>query len=208
MNTGDPRWRRPILLVVHGRQRATDLDLGIGPWFADLARAQGRFDVRIGDLDELARAADASTGRPRASAPSWQRPVAEADAFAFATADAEEGLMAPLLDVVDRRDEGWRLKPAGLIRPPGLPFERSAHALREVLRTLRAVPIDADAVVPDAAHALRVGPAETEAAAAREAHALLGELTRMHHWLCSMRPGRAVDARPVAVGARAVSRPV
>ncbi|MDF1522132.1 MAG: hypothetical protein P1P87_04855, partial [Trueperaceae bacterium] len=191
MHTGDPRWRRPILLVVHGRQRATDLDLGIGPWFVDLARGHGRFDVRIGDLDELARTIDATSGRAPASgrgrdaAPSWHRPVAEADAFAFATADAEEGLMAPLLDVVDRRDEAWRLKPAGLIRPPGAPFERSAHALREVLRTLRAVPVDADTNVPDAAHALRLGPTETEAAAAREAHALLGELARMHHWLRS-----------------------
>lgn len=183
---------RPTLLVVHGGRRPGEPDHGVGRWVADVARAHARFEVRIADLDELVRPARApATGAP-ASDPlrPWTAVVEDADALLFVASYADEGLAAPLHDLIDRRDAAWRMKPAAVVRTTDAASERAARALRACLDALGAVAVRGEVVAPDPPDVVRVGLEVAEATLAVHIHDLLDELTRLHAFLRPLRPGR------------------
>lgn len=176
---------RPLLLIVHADHPDRSLDSAIGTWFAERARAHGRFDV------EVLNAQTWETTPPAGRVPGWRAQVASADAFAFVATDQDAVLRAPLLDLVEHAPESWRLKPFGTVRVRGRSGERLARTLAACLRDLTAVASSEDVVLPDAAAALKMGVVAVDASIAARAEAQLMDLARLHTALCTMRPMRS-----------------
>lgn len=187
-----PNRSRPLLLVVHADHPDRYLDGAIGAWFAERARAHGRFEV------EMLNARGWGTASPAGRVPDWRAPVARADAFAFVATDQDAVLRAPLLDLVEHASESWCLKPFGTVRTSGPGGERLARTLAACLRSLTAVPSSEHVILPDTAAALGMGVAVVDASIAARAEAQLMDLVRLHTALRTMRPIRSDLAAEVA----------
>jgi NAD(P)H-dependent FMN reductase len=136
----------PRLLVVIASTRPGRVGLPVARWFADLARADGRFDVEVVDLAELGLPLLDEPHHPRLRrytkdhTEAWSATVAAADAYVFVTAEYNYGYPAALKNAIDFLHAEWRHKALGFVSYGGIAAgTRAVQQLRQVTSALGLV---------------------------------------------------------------------
>ena len=162
----------PQLQVIIASTRPGRAGLPIGRWAAEAAAEHGGFDVELVDLEEMRLPLLDEPNHPRMRKYTkehtlrWSEKVSAADAFLFVTPEYNYGPPPALLNAVNFLHDEWAYKPAAFVSYGGVAAGlRSVQALKQVLTTLRMVPIPEGVAIPFVFEHL--SPAGLNAAAAR-----------------------------------------
>lgn len=145
----------PQLQVVIASTRPGRAGLPIGRWAAEAAAEHGGFDVELVDLEEMRLPLLDEPNHPRMRRYTkehtlrWSEKVSGADAFLFVTPEYNYGPPPALLNAVNFLHDEWAYKPAAFVSYGGVAAGlRSVQALKQVLTTLRMVPIPEGVAIP------------------------------------------------------------
>ncbi|MCX4096457.1 NADPH-dependent FMN reductase [Nocardia sp. alder85J] len=190
---------KPVLQIVIGSTRPGRIGASVAHWFADLARADDRFEVEIVDLAEVGLPLLDEPNHPRLRTylhehtKNWSATVDRADAFVFVIPEYNYSLNAATKNAIDYLFHEWQYKPLGIISYGGVSGGlRAAQALKPIATALKMWPTPDTVIIPMAGQ-LRdengaFTPTETITASA---DALLGELDKLTG---ALRPLRAEAA--------------
>jgi NAD(P)H-dependent FMN reductase len=174
------------------------LGLPIGQWFTERAKQHGGFDVGVVDLLELALPMIDEPRHPRFAqyehehTKAWSRRVSAADAFVFVTPEYNHGSPPALINALDYLYREWHYKPAAFVSYGGISGgTRSVEMTKQVLPTLKIMPIPESVILPFAAKLVTEGVFAGTEANATSASAMLDEL---HRWATALTPMRAPAA--------------
>jgi NAD(P)H-dependent FMN reductase len=136
----------PKLLIVIASTRPGRVGLPVGEWFAELARSDGRFDVELVDLFELALPLLDEPHHPRLRnytkdhTKDWSATVAAADVIVFVTAEYNYGYPAALKNAIDYLHHEWRHKALGYVSYGGVAAgTRAVQQLKQVTQAVGLV---------------------------------------------------------------------
>jgi NAD(P)H-dependent FMN reductase len=185
---------KPGLHVVVASTRPGRIGPAFAEWFSTVAQSHGGFDVVDIDLAELALPFMNEPHHPKLGqyvhqhTLDWSASVSSADAFVFVTPEYNYGYNAVLKNAIDYLHAEWADKAVGFLGYGGIGAgTRAIQQLKQVVTTLRMVPIFEAVNIPFAAQALdgggQVVPDEGRDLAART---MLDELLRMTQ---KLRPG-------------------
>ena len=196
MSSNTPKPLRVMVIVASTRPGR--LGAAVADWFLDTVRAEAS---RAGTALEIADLAE--VGLPLLDEPeepssrvyhhehtrAWSRRVAAADAFVMVTPEYNYGMPATLKNALDFLYHEWSWKPVGFVSYGNTSAgTRSVQMTKQVVTTLRMVPIGAtvalriaDSIRDD--HVTSDDPRRDNAA-----HAVLAELSRVAHALRQLRP--------------------
>jgi NAD(P)H-dependent FMN reductase len=145
----------PQLQVVIASTRPGRAGLPIGRWAAEAAAKHGGFDVELVDLEEMRLPLLDEPHHPRMGQYTkdhtlrWSEKVSAADAFVFVTPEYNYGPPPALLNAVNFLYAEWAYKPAAFVSYGGVAAGlRSVQAVKQVLTTLRMVPIPEGVAIP------------------------------------------------------------
>jgi NAD(P)H-dependent FMN reductase len=186
---------RPRLQVLITSTRPGRVGLPVGQWFADVARADGRFEVDLADLAEINLPFMDEPNHPRLQryehqhTKDWAARVDSADAFVFVTPEYNYGFSAPLKNALDYLNLEWNHKPVSFVGYGGISAgSRAIQMIKQVVTTLRMSPLFEAVYVPLVAERMddegRFVPNEIMEAAAA---ATLDELLRVEKALRPLR---------------------
>lgn len=144
---------RPTLGVIIASIRPGRVGVHVGRWIADQACADGRFDVDLIDLAEIALPFPNEPHHPAAGqytqeyTKAWSARVAACQAFVIVTPEYNHGYPAALKNALDLVNKEWWYKPVGFASYGGVSGGlRAVQQLKQVVAFLRMVPT-ADAFV-------------------------------------------------------------
>jgi NAD(P)H-dependent FMN reductase len=184
----------PTLAVIIGSTRPGRAGLPIAQWFAGLARRHGRFDVEVVDLAEIALPLLDEPHHPRLRqytkphTKAWSAIIDRADAVVFVTPEYNYGYPAALKNAIDYLHEEWRDKPVGFVSYGGVAAgTRAVQQLKQVVTTLRMVPVFESVNIPFHAQFLTDGVLQPNDVMVDAADAMLDELARIEPALSSLR---------------------
>lgn len=177
----------PRLAVVIGTVRPGRIGPAFARWFADVAVRHGQFDATIVDLAEVGLPFHDEPHHPKTGhyvhdhTRAWSRVVDASDAFVLVTPEYNYGYSPVLKNALDYLHHEWTDKPVGFLGYGGIGAgTRAIQQLKQVVTTLRMVPVFEAVNVPFAPRALdesgQVTPDPAREAAAR---AMLDELARL-----------------------------
>jgi NAD(P)H-dependent FMN reductase len=183
--------RKPILQVVVASTRPGRIGPAFAQWFSTVAHRHGGFDVVDIDLAEIALPFMDEPHHPKLGryvhqhTLDWSASVSSADAFVFVTPEYNYGYNAVLKNAIDFLHAEWADKAVGFLGYGGIGAgTRAIQQLKQVVTTLRMVPVFDAVNIPFAPQALgedgRVEPDEGRDLAATT---MLDELLRMTHKL-------------------------
>ena len=136
------------LLVIACSTRPTRVGFPIARWIAERAERDGRFEVELADLRELALPIFDEPNHPRLKTyvhehtKRWSAIVERSDAFVFVTPEYNHGYPASLKNAIDYLHEEWKFKPAAFVSYGGIAAgTRAVQAIKPVLESLRMIPI-------------------------------------------------------------------
>lgn len=139
---------KPRLLIIIASTRPGRKGKPIGAWVHERALADGRFEVDLADLAELALPMMDEPNHPREKnyqhdhTKAWSARVEAADAFVFVTPEYNHSYNAPLKNAIDYLSQEWGNKPVGFVSYGGVAGgARAVMGLRPVLAVLKMVPI-------------------------------------------------------------------
>ena len=174
-----------------GRAGAT-----VAEWIFGFAQEHGGFEVELIDL--------AAVDLPMLDEPRhpslqqyehehtkhWSASVAAADAFVLVIPEYNSGTTPALVNALNYVYREWNYKPAAFVSYGGISGGvRAVQVTRQILNTLKLVPIVEGVIIPMVAQHLdenkRFGPSEMHRNSAK---AMLNELSR---WAEALRPMRA-----------------
>ena len=186
----------PKLQVIIGSTRPGRLGLPVATWFVDRATAQGRFEIDVVDLAELALPFMDEPNHPRLRqyvhqhTKDWSARVDSADAFVFVTPEYNHGFSAPLKNAIDYLNQEWQYKPLGIVSYGGVSAgTRAVNMLKQVVTPLKMVPIAEVVTIPFIAQFIdEEGRVQANQVMETAATAMLDELLR---WVEALRPMRA-----------------
>jgi NAD(P)H-dependent FMN reductase len=178
---------RPILQIVIASTRPGRVGLPVGRWFEGVAREHGAFDVEWVDLAEVDLPFLDEPNHPilqqyeHEHTRRWSETVSRADAFVFVLPEYNFGFNAVIKNAIDFLHVEWAYAPVGLVTYGGVSAgTRAAQMLKQVLTTLKMVPLTEAVSIPFVAQFLGddgvLAPNETMSTAAA---GLLRELERM-----------------------------
>jgi NAD(P)H-dependent FMN reductase len=143
---------RVPLSIILGSTRPGRAGLPIANWFAERARAHGRFDARLVDLAALDLPMYDEPDHPRLRryrnqhTKRWSAIADAADAFVLVTPEYNHGYPASLKNAIDYLHEEWSHKPVGFVSYGGVSAgTRAVEQLKQVVSAVGMVPV-ADAV--------------------------------------------------------------
>jgi NAD(P)H-dependent FMN reductase len=120
----------------------------ISDWFVGEAERDGRFDIEVTDLAELALPALNEPHHPRSRdyvhehTRAWSRTVEESDAFVLVMPEYNHGFSASIKNALDYLHDEWAHKPVGFVSYGGISAGmRAVQMLKPVLSCLRMVPV-------------------------------------------------------------------
>lgn len=167
----------------------------VADWFHNVAADHGQFDVKLVDLAEVALPIFDEPNHPRLQkyehdhTKRWSEIVAEADAYVFVMPEYNTAPNSALVNALDYLLVEWAYKPAGFVSYGGVSGGlRAVQMTKQILTTLKVVPLLEQVVVPMVAQQIEVGvfsPTEIHQASATT---LLKEL---HRWAEALKPMRA-----------------
>ncbi len=184
----------PLLQVVIASTRPGRVGLSFGDWFVQIADAHGGFVVEKVDLAEVGLPFMDEPNHPKLRAyqhqhtKDWSATVSRADAFVFVTPEYNYGYNAVLKNAIDFLHQEWADKAVSFVSYGGIGAgTRAVQQLKQVVTTLRMVPIFESVNVPFAAQKLTAdGQVAPDPLMEQAAVATLDELLRLTRLL---RPG-------------------
>lgn len=177
----------PCLLVIIGSTRPGRIGPAFARWFVDRARRHGGFEVEVADLAEIELPMFNEAKHPKFGeyehqhTKDWSAIVQHADAVVFVVPEYNYGYNAATKNAIDYLGREWADKAVSFVSYGGIAGgTRAVQSLKQVVTTLRMVPIFESINIPFAADELdenrNVKPsAERDAAA----DIMLDELQRM-----------------------------
>jgi NAD(P)H-dependent FMN reductase len=178
---------RPVLEVVTASTRPGRIGRAFADWFIDVATEHGAFEVADVDLAKVALPFLDEPHHPKLGryehehTKQWSATVSRADAFVFVTPEYNYGYSAVLKNALDFLHAEWADKAVGFLGYGGIGAgTRAIQQLKQVVTTLRMVPVFESVNIPFATQALdsqgSVLPDENRNLAAT---AMLDELARL-----------------------------
>ena len=206
----------PQLQVVIASTRPGRAGLPIGRWAAEAAAEHGGFGVELVDLEEMRLPLLDEPNHPRMRRYTkehtlrWSEKVSGADAFLFVTPEYNYGPPPALLNAVNFLHDEWAYKPAAFVSYGGVAAGlRSVQALKQVLTTLRMVPIPEGVAIPFVFEHLSPAGLTPPPPVAAAVGPMLDELLRWTNALTELRnspppqpPSPPPAGRGMPVGAR------
>jgi NAD(P)H-dependent FMN reductase len=186
---------KPVLQIVIASTRPGRVGLPVAQWFEQAAIQHGGFDVELVDLAEVALPFFDEPNHPRLRryqhqhTKDWSLTVDRADAFVFVTPEYNYGFNAVLKNAIDFLHHEWQHKPVGFVSYGGVAAgTRAVQMLKQVVTTLKMVPVFASVNIPFVAQFLddedRIQPNDIMTSAAT---AMLEELLPMASTLETLR---------------------
>jgi NAD(P)H-dependent FMN reductase len=177
----------PVLEVVTASTRPGRVGRAFADWFTRIAVEHGGFEVVDVDLAVVALPFLDEPHHPKLGryvhehTRQWSATVSRADAFVFVTPEYNYGYNAVLKNALDFLHAEWADKAVGFLGYGGIGAgTRAIQQLKQVVTTLRMVPVFESVNIPFAAQALdeqgKVRPDENRKLAA---NAMLDELARL-----------------------------
>ena len=145
----------PKLHVVVVSTRPGRAGLPVAKWTLEQAVAHGGFDVELVDLAEMDLPLLDEPNHPRMAqytqehTTRWSAKVSEADAFVFVTPEYNYGPPPTLINALDYLYNEWRYAPCAFVSYGGVAGgTRAVQSLKQVVTTLRMMPIPEGVAVP------------------------------------------------------------
>jgi NAD(P)H-dependent FMN reductase len=189
----------PTLTVIIGSTRPGRAGLPIGQWFVDRARRHAGFRVEVADLAEIDLPLLDEPNHPRLRqytrqhTKDWSARIERADAVVFVTPEYNHGYPASVKNAIDYLHEEWRDKPVGFVSYGGVAAgTRAVQQLKQVVATLRMVPVVESVNIPFHAQFIDDGRLAANDTMEQAADAMLDELSRVES---ALRPLREQDRR-------------
>jgi NAD(P)H-dependent FMN reductase len=188
----------PILTVIVGSIRPGRAGAPIADWFIDRARAYGRFDVEVADLAEIRLPLMEEPYHPRLRQYTsqhtldWSARIDPADAIVFITPEYNYGYPATIKNAIDYLHQEWKDKAAGFVSYGGVAAgTRAVQQLKQVITTLKMVPVFESVNIPFHAQLIRDGQFHANDVLEQAATAMLDELLRVDGALRALRTSTA-----------------
>ncbi|MDM0036862.1 NAD(P)H-dependent oxidoreductase [Variovorax sp. J22P271] len=186
---------KPTLHTLICSTRPGRVGPAIAGWAHAFAQAHGRFDSTLVDLADFALPVFDEPEHPRlqkyrhAHTRAWSASVLAADAFLFVMPEYNHGPPGALINAMNYLVGEWHYKPVGFVSYGGVSGGiRGVQATKQLLSTLKLVPIPEAIVVPHFTHHMDAEgvflPSEMHAASAT---AMLDELHRWTGALAALR---------------------
>ncbi len=192
----------PILTVIVGSIRPGRAGQPIAEWFIDRARSHGEFDVEVADLAEIRLPLMEEPNHPRLRqytsqhTRDWSAMIDRADAIVFVTPEYNYGYPATIKNAIDYLHQEWKDKAAGFVSYGGIAADtRAVQQLKQVITTLKMVPVFESVNIPFHAQFIREGRFHANDVLEQAATAMLDELLRVDG---ALRELRAETASAVA----------
>ena len=157
----------------------------IGRWFAERCRHDGRFDVGVTDLAQLALPMMDEPHHPRLRqythdhTREWSEIVDTADAFVFVMPEYNHGFPGAVKNAIDYLHDEWAYKPVGFVSYGGISGGmRAVQLLKPVLTCLRMIPVTDQVALANYAQHLDGGVFSPEQGADVACTVLLDDLCR------------------------------
>ena len=190
----------PTLTVIIGSTRPGRAGQPIGEWFAEHARAHGGFDVEVADLAEIGLPLLDEPNHPRLEqytnqhTKDWSARIDRADAVVFVTPEYNYGYPATIKNAIDYLHREWRDKPVGFVSYGGVAAgTRAVQQLKQVVTTLRMVPVFDSVNIPFHAALIKDGKFQPSDVLNQAADTMLDELLRLES---ALHPLRTPAAQP------------
>jgi NAD(P)H-dependent FMN reductase len=188
----------PILTVIVGSIRPGRAGQPIAQWFIDLARNHGGFDVEVADLAEIRLPLMEEPNHPRLRqytsqhTRDWSEMIDRSDAIVFVTPEYNYGYPATIKNAIDYLHQEWKDKPVGFVSYGGIAAgTRAVQQLKQVLTTLKMVPVFESVNIPFHAQFIRDGEFHANDVLEQAAAAMLDELLRVSDALRPLRESTA-----------------
>ena len=146
---------KPILQIVIASTRPGRIGLPVAQWFEQAAIQHGGFEIEMIDLAEVALPFLDEPNHPRMRkyqhqhTKDWSATVDRADAFVFVTPEYNYGFNAVLKNAIDYLHQEWQHKPVGFVSYGGVAAgTRAVQMLKQVVTTLKMVPVFASVNIP------------------------------------------------------------
>jgi NAD(P)H-dependent FMN reductase len=187
----------PKLQIIIASTRPGRIGLPVAQWFTDRALKHGGFDVEVLDLADWDLPMMNEPNHPRLQrythqhTRDWAAKIDEADAYVIVMPEYNYGYTAPLKNAIDYLHFEWAYKPVGLVSYGGLSGgTRAAQMIKQVLTTLKMVPLAEAVSIPFVAQFLDeddvIQPNEIMETSST---AMLDELRRWSDTLVALRAG-------------------
>lgn len=177
---------KPVLQVVIASTRPGRVGDKIGEWFVEEARKHDLFDVQVADLAELNLPMMDEPNHPsmhqytHEHTKRWSEIVECSDAFVFVMPEYNFSFNAALKNAIDYLFVEWAYKPASFVSYGGISGGiRAVQMLKQVLTTLRMIPLTQQVAIPYANTMIDEGVFTPSESVARSVEPMLTELHRM-----------------------------
>jgi NAD(P)H-dependent FMN reductase len=175
----------PRLNVIVASTRPGRVGLPVAKWFHGAALQNGSFDVHFVDLLDFALPVYDEPHHPRLQKYThehtrrWSESVGAADAFVFVTPEYNYGVCPSLVNALNYVYLEWNYKPCAFVSYGGISGGlRAVQMTKQIVTTMRMMPIFEAVVVPMVAQQLKDGvfiPNDLQKQAANE---MLAELRK------------------------------
>jgi NAD(P)H-dependent FMN reductase len=184
----------PKLHVVVGSTRPGRAGEPIAKWFFDAAKRHGKFEVELVDLAEFALPLLDEPHHPRLRkyerdhTKRWSASAAAADAFVFVAPEYNFSAPPALVNALDFLFHEWAYKPCSFVSYGGVSGGlRSVQVLKQVVTSLRMMPIPEAVTIPFFANHLKDGAFVPNEANEKAVAPMLDELLRWANALIPLR---------------------
>jgi NAD(P)H-dependent FMN reductase len=191
----------PTLTVIVGSTRPGRAGQPIAEWFAERARTHAGFDVEVADLAQIGLPLLDEPNHPRLGqytqqhTKDWSALIDRADAVVFVTPEYNYGYPASIKNAIDFLHREWRDKPVGFVSYGGVAAgTRAVQQLKQVLTTLRMVPVFDSVNIPFHAQLIADGKFHANDVLDQAADTMLDELLRLESALHQLRTPAAQPA--------------
>ncbi|MFJ5780171.1 NADPH-dependent FMN reductase [Streptomyces sp. NPDC093094] len=182
-----PSTTRPVLQIHIGSTRPNRIAPAFTDWFAQVAEQHATFEIEVIDLAEVGLPLLDEPNHPRLRqytrqhTRDWSATVDRADAFVMVTPEYNYGYSAVTKNALDYLCHEWADKAVGFVSYGGVGAgTRAVQQLKQVVTTLRMVPVLESVNIPFAMHKVTAeGKAETDAGLDQAAVLMLDELARL-----------------------------
>ncbi len=145
----------PILTVIIASTRPGRTGGIVAPWFVEVAREHGAFDVEVADLAEINLPMMDEPAHPRLGryehqhTRDWSARIARSDAFVVVMPEYNYGFNAPIKNAIDYLHNEWAHKPMGFVSYGGVSAgTRAVQMLKQVVTTLKITPVTEAVSIP------------------------------------------------------------
>jgi NAD(P)H-dependent FMN reductase len=184
----------PKLQIIFVSTRDGRLGLPVASWFAERAKAHGRFEVDLTDLRVVGLPLFDEPRHPRLKqyehdhTKAWSARVNAADAFVFVTPEYNYGVPPSLINALDFLSAEWAYKAAGFVSYGGIAGgTRAVQMAKLVLTSLKIVPLPEAVTVPFFTKLIDANGVFDGTAQEAPAKAMLDELERWTGALATLR---------------------